>query len=255
MRSSEGRTSSRIGDIEETTHSTCAGPTPVVCDAPPDRTSIVLIDDDWKTLSQLREIIAQSPDLVVVAACRCADGTMLAIQHYRPALVILDVRLPDQDGVELIRYIRAKSEAKIIVFTAPLHEAEIGNILRNGADAIIFKDQPAPMLVTCVRKVLAGEPCILLHITTPEGQKAETSGDARALTPREIEVAQCAATGASNKKIARQLGISEGTVKLHLFHAYCKLRVGNRVELVLALGRAAVDTLVSITFVNLTFVV
>jgi DNA-binding NarL/FixJ family response regulator len=220
-----------------------------VCDAPPGRAGIVLIDDDWMMLSRLREIIAQSADLAVVAACRCADGTMLAVQHYRPALVILDVHLPDRDGVELITYIREISEAKVIVFTAALQATEVANILRNGAECIVFKDQ-LQSLVSCVRKVLAGEPCILPHITTGEGLKTETTGVVRALTPREREVTQCAATGASNKKIARQLGIGEGTVKLHLLHAYCKLRVRNRVELALALRRASTDILASITFVS-----
>jgi DNA-binding NarL/FixJ family response regulator len=179
---------------------------------------------------------------------------MLAVQQYRPALVILDVHLPDRDGVELIRDIRAISEAKVIVFTAALQKAEILNVLRNGAEAMVFKDEPASMLVSCVRQVLAGESCMLRHITTREDLNAETSGDVRALTSREREVAQCAATGARNKEIAWQLGISEGTVKLHLFHAYRKLRVGNRVGLALALRRASGDTLVGITFVSLTFV-
>jgi DNA-binding NarL/FixJ family response regulator len=205
-------------------------------------------------LSRLREIIAQSSDLVVVAACRCADGTMLAVQQYQPALVILDVHLPDRDGVELIRDIRAISEAKVIVFTVALQRAEIVNVLLSGAEAIVFKDQPASVLVSCARKVLAGESCILPHITTWGDLEAETSGDVKALTPREQEVAQCAAAGARNKEIAWQLGISEGTVKLHLFHAFRKLRVGNRVGLGLARRRATTDTLVGITFVDITFV-
>jgi DNA-binding NarL/FixJ family response regulator len=92
------------------------------------------------------------------------------------------------------------------------------------------------------------------HITTREGLKAETCGDVGALTPREREVAQCAATGARNKEIAWQLGISEGTVKLHLFRAYRKLKVDNRVRLALALRRATADTLAGITFVSITFV-
>jgi len=254
MRSSQRGTLPRRGDNEETTHRTCRGPASAACNAPAGRARIVLIDDDWIMLSRLREIIAQSSDLVVVAACRCADGAMLAVERYRPAVVILDVRMPDRGGVELIRDIRAISEAKVIVFTAALQKAEIVNVLRNGAEAIVFKDQPASMLVSCVRKVLAGEACILRHITTREGLTAETCGDVRALTPREREVAQCAATGARNKEIAWQLGISEGTVKLHLFHAYRKLRVGNRVGLGLALRRASGDTLVGITFVSLTFV-
>jgi DNA-binding NarL/FixJ family response regulator len=254
MRSSEPPTSPRETDIEETSHKTCPGPAMDVCDGlsgPND--GIVLVDDEWIVVSRLREIIEQTSDLVVVGACRCADGAMLAVERYRPAVVILDVRMPDRDGVELIPDIVAVSGAKVIVFTAALQEEEIVRVLRSGAEAIVFKDQPASTLVSCVRKVLAGESCILPHITTREGLTPETSGDVRALTPREREVAQCAAAGARNKEIAWQLGISEGTVKLHLFHAYRKLRVGNRVGLVLALRRAAGDAL-SITFVSLTFV-
>jgi two-component system NarL family response regulator len=201
----------------------------------------------------LREIFEQTSDLVVVAACRCGDGAMLAVERYRPAVVILDMRMPDRDGVELIRDIIAISGAKVIVFTAALQEEELVRVLRSGAEAIVFKDQPASTLVSCVRKVLAGESCVLQQIATWEGLKAKTSGDG-ALTPREREVAQCAAAGARNKEIAWQLGISEGTVKLHLFHAYRKLRVGNRVGLALALRRASGDTLLGITFVSLTFV-
>jgi DNA-binding NarL/FixJ family response regulator len=207
------------------------------------RAGIVLVVDDWIMLSRLREIIKQTSDLLVVAACRCSEGTMLAVQQYQPALVILDLNLPDRDGVEFIRDVRAISEAKVIVFTAALQKAELVDVLRNGAMAIVFKDQPASMLVSCARKVLAGESGILPRIPTWEVPKAETSGDVRALTAREREVAEWAAAGALNKEIAWQLGISEGTVKLHLFHAYRKLRVGNRVGLGLALRRPAGDPL------------
>jgi DNA-binding NarL/FixJ family response regulator len=169
MQSSEPRALPRRGDIEETTHRTCRGPASAVCDAPPGRARIVLIDDDWIMLSRLREIIAQSSDLVVVAACRCKDGTMLAVQQYRPALVILDMHLPDRDGVELIRDIRAISEAKVIIFTAALQQAEIVNVLRSGAEATVFKDQPASVLVSCACKVLADDSCILPYITRREG--------------------------------------------------------------------------------------
>ena len=94
------------------------GPVSAARDALPDRAKIALIDDDWAALSRLREIIEQNSDLV--AACRCAEGAMLAVQHCRPAVVILDVQLPDRDGFELVRDITATSEAKVIVFTAAL---------------------------------------------------------------------------------------------------------------------------------------
>ena len=206
--------------------------------------NIVLIDDDIIMLSRLREIIEKNSDLVIVAACRCATGAMLAVQHYLPAIVILDVRLPDRDGIELIRDITATSEAKVIVFTAALQEEVIVSVLRNGAEAIVFKNQTASMLVSCVRKVLAGEPWIPRPITTRRGLRARAFGDVKALSPREREVAQCAATGARNKDIAWQLGISEGTVKLHLFRAFRKLRVDNRVALGLALRGTSRDSVI-----------
>jgi DNA-binding NarL/FixJ family response regulator len=225
-----------------------------VCDGLSGPNRIVLVDDDWIVLSGLREIIEQTSDLLVVGACRCAGGAMLAVERFRPAVVILDVRMPDRDGVELIRDLTAISAAKVIVFTAALSEKEIVRVLRCGAQAVVFKDQPGPMLVSCLRKVLAGESPILPQIMTPEGPGSEISDDVSGLTPREREVAQCAAAGARNKEIAWQLGISEGTVKLHLFRAYRKLKVDNRVGLVLALRRATFDTLSAITFVSLTFV-
>ena len=92
------------------------------------------------------------------------------------------------------------------------------------------------MLISCIRKVLAGELCpIPWQLAKSERQRANGSGALEVLSPREREVAQLAVAGARSKEIAWQLGISEGIIKLHLFHAYQKLGVGNRVELVLAL--------------------
>jgi DNA-binding NarL/FixJ family response regulator len=200
---------------------------------------IVLIEEDQIALSRLREIIEQNFDFDVAAACRCVDGAMAAVQLHRPALVILDARLPGRDGVELIRDIIATSGAKVIVFTAALQKEEIVRVLWSGAEAIVFKDQPASALVSSVRQAFSLQ----------DGLQAETSGYMSDLTPREREVAKCAAAGARNKEIAVQLGISEGTVKFHLFRAYHKLRVSNRVGLMLTLHRI---TTWGITFVGLT---
>ena len=197
---------------------------------------IVLIDDDWGAISRVREILEQEADLDVVGACRCAEGGMLAVRLYQPALVILDVRLPDRDGFKLIHDITAASEAKVILFTASLSQGEVVNALRRGAKAVVFKHQPISMLISCVRDVSAGEACIALDTAAiREANGAPVSFSLNALSAREREIAHWAAAGARNKEIAWRLGISEGTVQLHLFHAYQKLRVSNRVGLVLAL--------------------
>jgi DNA-binding NarL/FixJ family response regulator len=179
---------------------------------------------------------------------------MLAVQKYRPAVVILDVRLPDRNGFELIRDITATSEAKVVVFTAALQKTEIVDLLQSGAAAIVFKDEPASTLMSCLYEVLAEAPRVSQHNTTPKELTVEACRDEKALSPREREVAQWAAAGERNKEIAWQLGISEGTVKLHLFHAYQKLGVSNRVGLVLALRKTASSFFSSITLVSLTFV-
>src|SRR5262245_44529951 len=147
MRSSGFSNAPRKKDIAGTVHDRDAGFREETRNHVLLRASIVLIDDDWNALSRLREIIQQDPDLAVVAACRCAAGAMLAVQRYRPAIVILDVRLPDRDGIELIREITTTSEAKVIVFTAALQKKGIVSALRSGAKAIVFKDEPESMLV------------------------------------------------------------------------------------------------------------
>jgi two-component system, NarL family, response regulator FusR len=254
MKTSVRPTLSRKDAVVRKTANTCCGPASAACNALPSPARVVLIDDDWGALSRLREIIEQNPDLQVVAACRCADGAMATVQQYRPAIVILDVQLPDRDGFELVHDITTISDAKVIVFTAALQKAGIVSALRSGAKAIVFKDQPTSMLISRVRRVLAGEACIVQNLAAQERPGTRALRSVEALSERELEVAQWAAVGARNKVIAWELGISEGTVKLHLFHAYRKLRVSNRVGLVLALRRAASETLVAITFVNLTFV-
>jgi len=122
------------------------------------------------------------------------------------------------------------------------------------AKAIVFKDQPISTLISCVRDALAEEECMAPDTVIPQPPAVSASQSVNGLSPRERQVAQWVAVGARNKEIAWQLGISEGTVKLHLFHAYQKLGVGNRVGLVLALRKTASDILAGITFVSLTFV-
>jgi DNA-binding NarL/FixJ family response regulator len=111
------------------------------------------------------------------------------------------------------------------------------------------------MLICCLREVLAEEQRMARHITTPEQPRTDVCGGVQALSAREREVAHWAAAGVRSKEIAWELGICEGTVKVHLFRAYRKLRVGNRIGLVLALGRASEKlSLVGLIFVNINFI-
>src|SRR5260370_7314978 len=94
MGSSEPRTPLRRADIEGTTPKTCSGPTGDLRDRLPGPSGIVLVDDDWVVLSRLREIFEQTSDLIVVAACRCADDAMLTDDRYPPPRVLLHLHNP-----------------------------------------------------------------------------------------------------------------------------------------------------------------
>jgi len=178
----------------------CCGPASAACDTSSGRTRIVLIDDDWRALSRLREIIEQQADLEVVAACRCAEGAMLAVRQYRPAIIVLDVRLPDRDGFELVRDITATSETKVIVFTAALQKSETLTARRSGAKAIVFKDQPISTLISCVRDALAEEECMAPDTVIPQPPAVSASQSVNGLSPRERQVAQWVAVGRAIKK-------------------------------------------------------
>ena len=195
---------------------------------------IVIIDDQLEVLTLLRNTITQDPNLLISAACRCGDGAILAVQQYQPTVVILDVALPDRDGIALIRDVTAISAAKVVVFTAELSELEAERVLQSGARAIVFKDQPISMLMSCVREILIEE----RRDTEAAPRNAVMPPRESSLSPREQEVAQWAAAGARNKEIAWRLGITEGTEKLHLFHIYRKLNVSNRVGLSIAFSGA-----------------
>src|SRR5260370_20963285 len=103
MGSSEPRTPLRRADIEGTTPKTCSGPTGDLRDRLPGPSGIVLVDDDWVVLSRLREIIEQTYDLVVVGACRCAEGAMLAVERYPPAGGSRRWRMPRPGGGGVVR--------------------------------------------------------------------------------------------------------------------------------------------------------
>ena len=174
-------------------------------------------------------IIDQEPDLHVIAEAGNGREAVEAYERHRPDVTLLDLRMPEMEGVEAVRQIRARDpQALVVVLTTYDTDDEIARALRAGAKAYVLKDISADDLVNCIRNVLAGKTYL-----APAAAAKLAEGVTRVqLTPREMSTLKLVADGKANKEIATALDISERTVKSHLAHLFEKLGATSRTEAV-----------------------
>ena len=200
---------------------------------------LVLADDHPIVLDGLESLFRLEPDFQVAARCINGEETLVAVRRHRPDILILDLRMPRGDGLEILRTLRReKLPTKVVLLAAALEEDEILDALRLGVRGVVLKELAPQLLVECVRKVHAGEQWLEKQLSSRVLEtllRREAGGRAASsvLTPREIEIVRMVASGLRNRELARRLGVTEGTVKIHLHNIYKKLKVQSRVELVL----------------------
>jgi DNA-binding NarL/FixJ family response regulator len=198
---------------------------------------LVLADDHPLILNGLENLFRPEKDLEVVA--RCTDGieTLKAVRKHRPDILVLDIRMPGKDGLEVAREMRKeKLPTRIVLLTAVLDERELLEAIKLGVQGIVLKEMAPSMLLSCIRKVHAGEQWIELRSAAQALEKmlrreAGTREIAAKLTPQELTIVRMVAGGLRNKEIADKIHISEGTVKVHLHNIYEKLHVNSRLAL------------------------
>lgn len=190
---------------------------------------VLVADDHSLVRTGVVNIINHEPDLHVVAEAANGQEAVAAFREHRPAVSMLDLRMPVMDGVEAVRQIRAiDPQAKVIVLTTYDTDEDISRALKAGANAYALKDITADALVKCIHDVLAGKTYL-----APSAAAKLAEGMSRVqVTPRELSTLRLMADGKSNKEIAGELGISERTVKSHLGHLFEKLGVTSRTEAV-----------------------
>jgi DNA-binding NarL/FixJ family response regulator len=195
--------------------------------------SVVVADDHPMMLDAVAGLFAGAGFEVTA---RCHDGAQAreAIVDKQPGLAVLDINMPRLSGLDVLREVRAqKWPTRVILLTASVEPEPIVEAIRLKVDGLVLKGAGADLLLRCAMQVCEGQQWIDRE-AMQQAIGLLTEGDSEAdvsLTPRELDVVRQVAIGRRNKEIARDLGISEGTVKMHLHNLYEKLGVGSRTEL------------------------
>ena len=193
------------------------------------RTRVMVADDHPVVRTGLAAVLVQQPDLELVAEAENGARAVELYREHRPDVCLMDLRMPVMDGVEAIRTITAEFPgARILALTTYEGDADIRRALEAGARGYLLKDMLLTEVIGAVRAVRRGERVIPTAVAAKLAEFPERSD----LTERELEVLQLVARGLSNKDVARAIGRTDETVKIHLKNTFAKLGVADRTEAV-----------------------
>jgi DNA-binding NarL/FixJ family response regulator len=166
------------------------------------------------------------PDMVVVAEVEDGAKVVENYRKHKPDVVLLDLRLPGMDGIQVIKALREEfPNARIVVLSSYGGGDDVTQAIQCGASGYVLKNMPLQQVIEAVRVVHLGGQYIPREIASRMGQRMQSG-----MSPREIEVLRLIAQGRSNKEIAAKLGIVEGTVKAHVTNIFEKLGSADRTQ-------------------------
>ncbi|QEP44094.1 response regulator [Ectothiorhodospiraceae bacterium BW-2] len=203
----------------------------------------VLIVDDHTLFRSGLETLLERHDIDVIATAGNGREGFMKAREIEPDVVLLDMRMPEMSGLEVLAGLRACGFTRpIVMLTTSNEERDLLACLQQGANGYLLKDMEPMELVKALRDIVAGKSVVAPELAgllarlfqgehqTAEASAAATTHPAEQLTRREMEILCLVAEGQSNKMIAKNLGISDGTVKLHVKSILRKLEVHSRVE-------------------------
>lgn len=198
----------------------------------------VLIADDHAVVRDgLAAMLGKWTDVTVVAVAENGREAVEAWKRCAPDVSLLDLRMPELDGVGAIEQIRSLDPAaRVILLTTFDGEEDIYRAIRAGARAYLLKDAPRDEILNCIRQVHAGETFVPAYIASKLAERVSGAE----LTEREMVVLQALASGKSNKEMGRALFITETTVKAHLKSVFSKLNVLSRTEAITVAARRGI---------------
>jgi DNA-binding NarL/FixJ family response regulator len=213
-------------------------------------TRVLLVDDDALVRSGLTMMLAGAEGIEVVGEADDGRGVLPAVDRHRPDVVLMDIRMPQLDGVAATRLLRGQPSApEVIVLTTFDADELVVRALQAGAAGFLLKDTPPAEIVRAIELVHAGEGMLsptvtrrLIALVAGDSDPGERTERARArldgLSAREREVALAVGRGCANAEIAADLHMSVATVKAHVSRLLSKLEVDNRVQIALLVQEA-----------------
>jgi len=198
--------------------------------------SVLIADDHPILLSGLKALIDADPDFEVVATAADGAAALDSVREVEPDIAVLDLNMPIRSGLDVLAQAVSMSlSTRIIVLAATASDDDIHRIVTAGARGLVLKESAPQTLMQCLRAVVAGAtwysddiPAIVIR----QGEEKRLWRDRfDSLTEREVEVVRLVNAGRSNKEIAYELQLVEGTVKVHLNNIFRKLHVSTRAEL------------------------
>src|SRR3954447_13897082 len=206
---------------------------------------VVLADDHPIVLGGLRALLQAEPGVEIVAAALEGAAALTMIRAHQPEIAVLDIYMPRLTGLEVLETLEADGLAtRVVLLTGSASDEQIATAVERGAWGLLLKESAPGTLIDCLKAVAAGQRWLPEELVAPairraSERRATDLRPERVLTAREYEIARLIAQGLSNKHIAHALGISEGTVKIHLHNTYEKLGgVMNRTSLALLMQDA-----------------
>lgn len=198
--------------------------------------SIMMVDDHPLLRKGLRQLIEFEDELEIVGEASSGAEALILAEKYDPDLITLDLNMQGMDGLETLRALRAQGNtARILMLTVSDNDEDVLEAIRSGADGYLLKDMDPDDLINKIKEAALGKMVMsekLTEILASALRKPEKKGThvISSLTSREFEILKLIAKGLSNKLIARELDISDGTVKVHVKHLLKKLNLKSRVE-------------------------
>jgi DNA-binding NarL/FixJ family response regulator len=202
---------------------------------------VLVVDDQRLVRAGFRVILESEPDLTVVG--EAADGAEALRQNREltPDVVLMDIRMPNMDGLEAARRIITGSASRVLILTTFDADEYVYGALQAGASGFMLKDAPPEQLVAAVRAAAAGNALIdasvtrrfIAQFTLAVRPAAATPAELNSLTSRELEVLRLLTEGMSNSEIAQTLIVEETTVKTHVSRILMKLGLRDRVQAVI----------------------
>jgi DNA-binding NarL/FixJ family response regulator len=199
---------------------------------------VLIADDQSMVRAGFRMLLSGEPDFEVVAEAKNGIEAVDQAARYRGSVVLMDIRMPDLDGLEATRRILASdNSARILILTTFDLDEYVYEALRAGASGFVLKDDPPEQLLAAIRVVASGDALLSPSITKRVIEQFTRISHPRPreldeLTERELEVLRLITRGLSNAEIGQELYISDTTVKTHITHILQKLNLRDRVQAV-----------------------